>query len=328
MNMGKSELALRQPIGYAILTKAFASGHLSHAYLFSGKRGSKQRDMATLFAQTLICPHANPWACEECEACLRVANGNYHDMIVIDGQDRTIKKEEILRIQEKFAQTALESAGKKIYIIDPAENATTEALNSLLKYLEEPAGHDTHAILISQQPERLLETIISRCQTIPFVTSMKDLLDEKLAEMKLDPFDAHMLRQFVSDPEEIMEVSQSEDYKTAVASFGQFIDEYSASRFGGELYFQSSVLRAKEPSGNRKALAYFLRIGMLFFKDVEYGVDFNNETWNRRKDAVLRNFDCVKVFMIFNESENKIGGNANLGLLIDSILYQLKEVTL
>ncbi len=326
--MGKSELAKRQPIGFAILTKAFASGHLSHAYLFSGKRGSKQRDMAILFAQTLVCPNANPWACEECEACQRVANGNYHDMILIDGSDRSIKKDEILKIQEKFAQTALESAGKKIYILDPAENATTEALNSLLKYLEEPSGHDTHAILISEQPERLLETIISRCQTIPFVTSMKDLLEEKLKEMNLDPFDERMLRQFVNDPEEILELSESDDYQSAVSLFGQFLDEYLASRFAGELFFQSQVLHGKDPSSNRKSLTYFLRIGMLFFKDVKYGVDFKNETWNHRKEAVQKHCDCVKVFMIFNESESKISGNANLGLLIDSILYQLKEVTL
>lgn len=326
--MGRSELALRQPIGYAILSKAFESGHISHAYLFSGKRGSKKRDMAFLFAQTLVCPNANPWACEECEACLRVKNRNYHDMILIDGTDRTIKKDEILKIQEKFAQTALESAGKKIYILDPAENATTEALNSLLKYLEEPSGHDTYAILITEQPERLLETIISRCQTIPFVTSVKDMLEEKLRKMKLDPFDERMLRQFVNDPEEILELSESDDYQSAISLFGQFIDAYLASRFAGELLFQSQILRAKDASGNRKALAYFLRVGMLFFKDVKYNVDFKNDIWNRRKEAIRNHCDCVKVFMIFNESESKISGNANLGLLIDSILYQLKEVTL
>jgi DNA polymerase-3 subunit delta' len=326
--MGKSELEKRQPIGFAILSKAFASGHLSHAYLFSGKRGSKQKDMAILFAQTLVCPNADPWACEECEACQRVFNGHYHDMIYIDGNDRTIKKDEILKIQEKFAQTALESAGKKIYILDPAENATTEALNSLLKYLEEPSGHDTYAILISEQPERLLETIISRCQSIPFVTSMKDLLEEKLKVMALDPFDERMLRQFVNDPEEILELSESDDYQSAVSLFGQFIDQYIASRFAGELFFQSQILRGKDPSSNRRSLAYFLRIGMLFFKDVKYGVDFKNVKWNQRKEAVQQHCDCVKVFMIFNESESKISGNANLGLLIDSILYQLKEVTL
>jgi DNA polymerase-3 subunit delta' len=325
--MGKNELSTRQPIAFAILTKAFESKHLSHAYLFSGKRGSKQRDLAILFAQTLVCPNANPWACEECESCQRVLHGNYADMILIDGSDRTIKKEEILKIQDQFSKTALEGAGKKIYILDPAENATTEALNSLLKFLEEPSGNDTHAILISEQPERLLETIVSRCQNIPFTTSMKDLLEEKLAVMELDPFDERMLRQFVNDPEEIKEVSESDDYQSAVSLFGQFIDEYLAQPFAGELFFQSQVLRGKDPASNRKALAYFLRIGMLFFKDVKYNVDFKNENWNRRKDAVSRRFDCVKVFMLFNESESKISGNANLGLLIDSILYQLKEVT-
>lgn len=326
--MTKHELALRQPIAFSILTKAFESNKLSHAYMFCGKRGSKQRDMAILFAQSLVCPDADPWACETCDTCRRVAEGNYTDMILVDGSDRSIKKEEILKIQDQFSKTALEKAGKKIYILDPAENATTEALNSLLKFLEEPSGADTHAILISEQPERLLETIVSRCQNIPFTASMKDLLDEKLKNMDMDPFDARMLRQFVNDPEEILELSESDDYQSAVSLFGQFLDEYLAQPFAGELFFQSQVIRMKEPAANRKALAYFLRIGMLFFKDVKYDVDFQNETWNRRKNAARSTFDCVKVFMIFNESESKISGNANLGLLIDSILYKLKEVTL
>ena len=114
---------------------------MSHALLLCGPRGTERRETAIFIAQSLVCQHSEEGlACEECESCQRIAQGQYADLIVLDGADRSIKKDEILSLQEQFSKTALEGNGKKIYILDHAENATPEALNSLLKFLEEPAG--------------------------------------------------------------------------------------------------------------------------------------------------------------------------------------------
>ncbi len=71
---------------------------------------------------------------------------NFSDMIIVDGSEETIKKEDIMHIQEEFNKTALEATGKKIYILNRVENATADAMNALLKFLEEPAS-DVTAIL-------------------------------------------------------------------------------------------------------------------------------------------------------------------------------------
>ncbi len=323
--MFKDYLFSRQPVIAKILTHAFTEKHLSHAYLFTGSKGTKMLETAILSAQTLVCEHADPFACEVCENCQRILKGHYADMILINGHGRTIKKEEILNLQEQFSKTALEKSGKKIYILDQAENATPEALNSLLKFLEEPSGVETYAFLISEQPERLLSTIVSRCQTLQFRSMNAIDLNELLIEMEIDPYDAHIVSQLVNDPEEISATVESDDYQSALNLFGKFIDDYCKAPFLGELFMQTEILKAKEASENRARLAYFLKIGMLFFKDVLFQTETSSAIWSKRLSGSRANMDAMRAFTIFNDSEYKIAGNANLGLLIDSILYQLKE---
>lgn len=141
-------------------------------------------------------------------------NGTYTDCIVIDGENKSIKKEAILHIQEEFTKTALEQKGKKVYILNMAENATVEALNSLLKFLEEPSN-DVTAILIVEQVDRLLPTIVSRCQMIPF---KKNKLSDTLKAAKekgLDELDAYLCAKLAGNIRDIETVFEDENYQSA-----------------------------------------------------------------------------------------------------------------
>ena len=164
--MFKDILREQQPVVYHTLRNALEHNRLAHAYMFSGPSGTPKKETAYLLAQSLVCKESG-FACEVCDTCERVAHNEYADMIYLDGTSVSIKKDDILKLQHAFAKTGLEKTGKKIYVLDHAENATPDALNSLLKFLEEP-GSDMIAILIVEQLDRVLPTIISRCQNIPF----------------------------------------------------------------------------------------------------------------------------------------------------------------
>ena len=164
--MIKELLKEQQPVVYTTLKHALELDKLAHAYMFSGPAGTMKKEAAYLLAQSLVCS-THGFACECCDTCKRIAANEFADLKYIDGTTTSIKKEDIVKLQKEFNKTGLETTGKKIYILDHAENATPDALNSLLKFLEEPTN-DMTAILIVEQMDRVLPTIISRCQNIPF----------------------------------------------------------------------------------------------------------------------------------------------------------------
>lgn len=188
--MFSEEMKKNQKIAYRILYNALDRNSLAHAYLFVGEEGTPKLECAYYLVQSLLCEN-DIMACETCDDCMHVSTHGYADLIYVDGKTTTIKKKDILDIQERFSKTKLELKGKKVYILDGVENSTKEAMNSLLKFLEEPES-DTLAILISNNPDRLLETIVSRCQTIPFYKNNEKVLEDELCS-EMDQTSAHIL---------------------------------------------------------------------------------------------------------------------------------------
>ncbi len=351
--MYKAALKARQPIIERVLYNALKHKQASHAYLFVGPKGTGMLETAILFAQSLVCPHRDPWADESCEICVRIQENHFTDLILLDGTKSSIKKDAVLDLQEKFSKTALESYGKKIYIVNGAENATTEALNSLLKFLEEPSGSDTYAILISEHPDQLLETIISRCQTLTFKAQNRQELVAQIDLDNNDPYEVELLSQLVNNVEGMIDLSLNDDFKHALVMFGNFIDEYIKAPFLGELFVQSQLLgkrkdiekpdmgdvnqaddkkKPKEPVEkgpviDRRRLSFFFKIGMLFFKDMMFGLPVHSSIWKNRMNHIQPIIHPMNAFNLFNDAEDKINTNANLALLIDSVLYKLKEAT-
>ena len=343
--MFKETLKERQPIVERVLYNALKHKQASHAYLFVGPKGTRMLETAILFAQSLVCPHRDPWADETCEICDRIQKNHFTDLILLDGTVTSIKKDQILEMQEQFAMTALESYGKKIYIVNGADNATTEALNSLLKFLEEPSGSDTYAILISEHPEALLETIISRCQTLTFKAQSRQELIAQIDLENHDPYEIQLLSQLVNNVEGMKDLQLNDDFQHALVMFGNFIDEYVKAPYRGELFVQTQLLSRKKeverseikddkkpkepvekgPAADRRRLSFFFRIGMLFFKDMMFDSPIQSSIWKGRMNHIRPIIDPMTAFNLFNDAEDKINTHANLALLIDSVLYKLKE---
>lgn len=211
--MIREEIEKSQPVAYQILKNSLTTGKSAHAYLFVGEKGTPKMETAILLAQSLLCDQ-DGFACEVCETCQRIKNGTYTDCICVDGENKSIKKEAILHIQEEFTKTALEQKGKKVYILNRAENATTEALNSLLKFLEEPSN-DVTAILIVEQADRLLPTIVSRCQMIPFKKNKLSDSIKRAKEQGLEALDAYLCAKCTGNLNDIQAMFEDENYQAA-----------------------------------------------------------------------------------------------------------------
>lgn len=157
------------------LEHAITEGRLSHAYLFCGPRGTGKTTMARILAKALLCRNAEAARAEgasgcmpdgTCEECELIAEGNHPDVYELDAASRTgvdNVREEIIN-SVNFAPVR----GKyKIYIIDEVHMLTTAASNALLKTLEEPPAHVIF-VLCTTDPQKILETILSRCQRFDF----------------------------------------------------------------------------------------------------------------------------------------------------------------
>jgi DNA polymerase-3 subunit gamma/tau len=148
------------------LKNALAEGRFTHAYLFSGPRGTGKTTAAKLFAKAVNCLKGPaPEPCNECAMCRRIADGSHVDVIELDAASNN-GVDEIRDIREKVKYAPTE-ARYKVYIIDEVHMLTIGAFNALLKTLEEPPPHVIF-ILATTEPHKLPVTIVSRCQRYDF----------------------------------------------------------------------------------------------------------------------------------------------------------------
>ena len=159
---------------------------ISHAYLFSGPRGTGKTSVARLFAKALNCEEGLGHICNNCSSCYAISEGSHPDVIEIDAASNS-GVDEVRDLIEKVKYAPIK--GKyKVYIIDEVHMMTNSAFNALLKTLEEPPSYVVF-ILCTTEPYKLLPTILSRCQRYEFKkigdADLKELIVRVLKEENL-----------------------------------------------------------------------------------------------------------------------------------------------
>ena len=325
--MFQTELKKSQPLVSRVLKQSLTYHRLAHAYLFVGSDPVVKEKTALLLTQSLVCQFKgeNGWACEKSEECLRVKNLSYGDFIFLDGKNSTIKKEAILNLQHSFNQTAIETANQKIYIINYVENSTLEALNSLLKFLEDPISQTVTGILIAMDENLVLPTIVSRCQVINFLpTSYKVFYQENL-KLQINNLDAYLLSKLVKDSDLSLEIESQESYQTAKTSAMSFLEEFLKSPQEALLNIQLSLFKSKQKVIHDETIKYFLEILIIFFQDCILKESEEDSWWDMMLIKYQR-LDVSKYLAIILKQKRKVNPSINLPLLIDQLVYQMQEV--
>lgn len=147
---------------YQNLLPRIKEARLHHALLFMADKGIGEFMLIDIVAKALLCEHKN--ACTKCKSCLLIAAGSHPDLLNIVSDKPSIGVDAIRSVSE-FVMTTSQLLGNKVVVIEGIEKMTTAASNALLKTLEEP-NNNTYLILSTQQSDKLLATIKSRCEKI------------------------------------------------------------------------------------------------------------------------------------------------------------------
>lgn len=240
MNVSDYLLHQQKPV-YNLFARAREHHRWSHAYLLHGYQGQPLLPIAQFLAQSLLCEQPSPLACGTCLTCQRFLLQDYTDIIMIDGSEATIKKQDVLSLESRFAITGLEKANKQIYVLHRVESMTPEAINALLKFLEEPQL-EIYAILTTTSLDEVLPTIQSRSQVIHLKPTDQNMLIDAAIQAGVKQKDAELLSFECGTVEAIIDQSQHEVWIATMVHFETFCQWWAKDKLEALFYFRQSWL--------------------------------------------------------------------------------------
>lgn len=207
MNIGEA-----QPQLTAHFADLIAHKHLAHAYLLAGASGSGKKELALWIAQLLFCEHpSEKGPCGHCSECTRISEHEHPDVVEVAPTGLSIKIDQIRFLKSEFAKSGVEGA-QKVFIIEDAEKMSTSAANGLLKFLEEPSGTVTAFLLTSEQ-NKILPTIVSRCQLLELSAPKLAYLVRKLETKGISEDQAILLANLTKDADQAEKMGTDEDFQ-------------------------------------------------------------------------------------------------------------------
>ena len=308
-----------QSIIYRILVNSVKKNKESHAYLIESNGYHKSLDLALAFSKYLLCPkgYSNSSLCKDCHQCENIDKNEFLELKIIDPDGQWIKKSQLQELQDMFSKKSI-LGNKKVYIINKAEKMNISTANSLLKFLEEPE-EGIIAILIVENINQLLGTIVSRCQVLSLkkVNNLNNLsMLEKIANYLYD--NNNKIKEYVSDDESRKKIEQ----------IIEFIKYYETKETLTLLYINKLW---NDYFDDRDELFDAFSIILLFYKDIlklklnrnveifDYYVDELKKIAN--KNSISSIISKIKVIA---ELREKIKFNANINMLMDKLIIELK----
>lgn len=160
------------------LTRSLSRGRGGHFYLISGPEGSGKRTLAQLLAAALMCTGGTP-PCGSCAQCRKVMNGMHPDFITVDDPEKKTVPVDLIRQARADMYIQPNEGQRKIYLFPRAQDMGIPGQNALLKVLEEPPAYGVF-LLLTDNPQRLLTTVRSRCVELPLSPLPEELLSREL----------------------------------------------------------------------------------------------------------------------------------------------------
>lgn len=306
----------------------------SNGYIFSGPKGCGKKLMAFNFAMALNCTgQMADRPCGSCSSCVRTNSGNHPNVEVIKPTGQSIKIKQIREIISEAAKKPFES-GYKIIIIENAEKMTHEAQDAFLKTLEEPPAN-TVFILLAENHNILLPTIVSRCQVFQFkpidTKDMKDFISARYdyLQASIEAAVRHS-KGIVGKALELLQDTESQKDRSA---YIDILEKALAGNGSEALLLASAVVEAKEEA------EMFLEFSMLWFRDVlvfregkgaEEQLIINIDSLERltKHNSILTEAKLNSIIEIIKNTAKYVKHNVGIKNSIDGMLLNIAEVSL
>ena len=314
-----------QPFIYNTFINSLKFNKVSQAYLIKGSDGTPTLDIALFLAKTLICEEPSPLACSSCLNCIRFEEGNYADFMLIDGSKNTIKVGDIENLQKFLASSSLEKQGKKIYIINCLENANKEAVNALLKTLEEPTS-SVYAFITTQNEAKLLPTIISRCQILSLLPINKSIVKQNAINEGILLEDADILSYFYCDVEVIKQKSEEENYKEQKKLLYETLNALTISSEEAIYYAQTNLIKNIKTKEDARLYIDLLSIAFRDILHIQNNQPLVLEGAKEQIDTLSKKYKNVSnIYLEIMLSRGQIEDNVNLSLLLQHIFIYIRK---
>ncbi|MGD6834729.1 DNA polymerase III subunit delta' [Sutcliffiella halmapala] len=318
-----------QPTVARIATNSLQRNRIAHAYLLDGMKGTGKKEVSYLFAKSLLCRNRNGVdPCQSCSNCKRIDSRNHPDVHVLEPDGNSIKKQQIQFLQEEFTKTGLESK-RKIYIIEHADKMTTNAANSLLKFLEEP-NQETFAFLLTENVHQMLNTIISRCQPLSFRALTSTRLVDKLVEEGFSVPFARTTSHLTNSLEEAVELCRDDWFALARNLVIKLYEALFTRQQQALLFIQEKWMPHFQ---ERKQLEIGLDLMLFIYKDMLYAqvgkgdeFVFTDEKEQIEKFALQTTQQRVTEHLSYIlQSKSRLASNVNPHLLMERLVLNLQE---
>ncbi len=319
------------------LTNAIEQDSISHAYLFTGPRGTGKTTTAGLLAKAVNCEQEGTEPCNECESCKEITKGNAVDLIEIDAAShRGIDEIRELREGIKFAPT---KSKYKVFIIDESHQLTKAAANALLKTLEEPPEHAIF-VLATTEPQKMIPTIVSRCQRFDFrrltvpeikerlasITEQEEIVIEEAALELIALNAGGSIRDAESILDQVLTFSETDEKIEAddikdllgivdINLVADFVDLLLQEKTSQAIKYVNELLgKGKDPEELTKALVDYLRKGLIVkvteaeSREESTVSGLTKEEFGRLKEQVsqFEKEELSDVLEEFTEAQNKM----------------------
>lgn len=259
-----TEAESKQPQIIKQFNRIINNHRLSHAYLFCGEAGSGKLAVAKLIAMRLFCPHVkNGLPCGKCNYCQRIMKDEHPDVLIVKPQGTSIKIEQIRNLEKEFTRSPVEG-NRRIFIIDGADLMTTNAMNSLLKFIEEPKGNIT-SFLLTNRKASILPTIISRTQVINFPRISPKVFINELSSAKINPNEFNLLATMTSSIDTAKKLNVNNWFSKLQTNLGLWLAKLTKNNPQAFIDVQTKLVPlVKKPLEKKIAMLMFIQ----FWRDI------------------------------------------------------------
>ena len=223
------------------LAESLAKGRISHFYLISGPKGSGKHTLAKLLAAAILCKGSRP-PCAVCDPCRKVFSGTHPDFITVDDPEKKTVTVDLIRQARSDIYVQPNESDHKIYLFPRAQDMGLPGQNALLKVLEEPPAYGVF-LLLTDNPDKLLPTVRSRCTELKMLPLNEEVLRSQLSrefpQADAGDISASIVRSggFLGQARELLEAGEELSQQTAA-----FLEAFGARDALAEVLQQWIVL--------------------------------------------------------------------------------------